>query len=476
MKQRFRIKIARSDFDKLRNLVLQNLPSEAGAFALAGIATHSQTTDILVRRIIEIPQNLVRLQSAVRLELHPEAINGLISLCQSNELGAILCHSHPAQSPYSASDDYGERTIFETIRQFIPKEAPTASLLISPKGVQARVWLPGKNMPKPVSEVIIIGRSIERLNLAHSSEDAQDFKVQPLFDRQVRAFGSEGQSQLQQTKVGIVGVGGTGSSVAEQLARLGVEDIKIIERGKFEISNLTRMYGSFLGPPGQLWSFLRRWRNSQFKAYIIKQHLARIRPTVKVQAFPFNVALHKSAHALLDRDIIFLCTDEHWGRSIVNQITYQYLIPTINLGVAIASDNGEISGAVGIADVLRPDQPCLWCKQFLDSGRIAAESFPRSEREDLRQEGYVEDIDTPAPSVISTTTTVAGLGVTLFLQLVTDFMGPRGNISRQNYDILEGTVRRGTSTTDPTCICHTVRAFGDLKSLPVLNHIPNESN
>ena len=221
MKQRFRIKIARLDFDKLTKSVLQNLPLEAGAFALAGIATHSQTTDILVRRIIEIPQDLVRLQSAARLELHPEAINGLISLCQSNELGAILCHSHPAQSPYSASDDYGERTVFETMRKFIPKEAPTASLLISPEGIQARVWLPGKNMPEPVSEVIIIGQAIEQLQTDQPSEDEQDFRTQPLFDRQVRAFGTEGQSRLQQTKVGIVGVGGTGSSVAGAARSLG---------------------------------------------------------------------------------------------------------------------------------------------------------------------------------------------------------------------------------------------------------------
>src|SRR3989442_2474424 len=44
----------------------------------------------------------------------------------------------------------------------------------------------------------------------------------PFFERQVLAFGAESQALLQQLHVGVVGVGGTGSAVVEQLARLGV--------------------------------------------------------------------------------------------------------------------------------------------------------------------------------------------------------------------------------------------------------------
>lgn len=61
---------------------------------------------------------------------------------------------------------------------------------------------------------------------------------------------------------------------------------------------------------------------------------------------------------------------------MVNQLSYQYLIPAVNLGMRIASSEGTITEAVGVVDVLRPDVPCLWCNQTLRSGRIAGESMP----------------------------------------------------------------------------------------------------
>jgi hypothetical protein len=97
--------------------------------------------------------------------------------------------------------------------------------------------------------------------------------------------------------------------------------------------------------------------------------------------------------------------------------------------------------------------------------------MPRSKRRALEREGYVEGIDDPAPSVVSITTTLAGLAVTMFLQLVTDFMGDAGGVSRLNFDMLVGTVRRGTSDITPSCVCTKVRGFGHLESLPTQNSL-----
>jgi hypothetical protein len=177
---------------------------------------------------------------------------------------------------------------------------------------------------------------------------------------------------------------------------------------------------------------------------------------------------------LLDRDILFLCTDEHWGRSIVNQLAYQYLIPTINLGVRITSSEGEISHAVGVIDVLHPDKACLWCKQFLRSERINAESMPSRERKNLQREGYVEDVDTPTPSVISFTSSVSSQSVSLFVHMFTNFMGTSGDIGRLSYDFLTGLMHRGSTQIDVNCICRKVKGFGDLKSLTTMQKLPHK--
>jgi molybdopterin/thiamine biosynthesis adenylyltransferase len=175
-----------------------------------------------------------------------------------------------------------------------------------------------------------------------------------------------------------------------------------------------------------------------------------------------------AASELLDRDIIFCCTDNHWSRSILNQIAYQYLIPVINMGVRIDSDKGTIRAAASSVHVLRPGKPCLWCYSFLRAERIRAESLPIEERNTLLREGYVEEINSSAPSIVPLTTTISGLAVTHFMQMVTDFMGHAGDLSCLSYDIMTPELRRGTTTIKKECICQKNKGFGDLKPLPTI--------
>lgn len=47
------------------------------------------------------------------------------------------------------------------------------------------------------------------------------------------------------------------------------------------------------------------------------------------------------------------------------------------------------------------------------------------------------------------TRTLARLAATLFLQLVTDFMGDRVGVSHLNFDMLKGTAAGGSRTSPP---------------------------
>jgi len=465
----YRLKIVDTDLDRLRSWAFSAFPREAGAFALAGAYNQPNGADVLVRRPVEVPPELFRIQREERLEVDSKAVNGLAGLCEANKLGAIVCHSHPGDIPYSPSDDYGERRVFEALVPFVPKGAPLASLLFCPDGIRGRVWLPNRRSFVPISEIVVLGRCIRRICIDGPTR-TRDGDGEELFSRQVLAFGTEGQHLIASMKVGIIGLGGTGSPTAEQLARLGVRDILLVDHDTFSASNLTRMYGSFAASGRG-----RRWLlggGPQLKVDLIAKHMRKIRPGVRVTTVPRSVVLREAARRLLDRDVLFLCTDEHWGRSVVNELAYQYLIPVINIGMSIRSQDGAIGGAAGAVDVIRPGTACLWCSQFLNAGRIAAESLPRHKRRALHGEGYVEDIDTPAPSVISVTTTLSGLAVTAFLQLATDFMGASGAVSRLRYDVMEGTVRRGTTAVQPECVCQKAKAFGDLRELPTLAKLP----
>lgn len=463
---RYVVKVTSEDLERTRALLNERPGVESATFLLAGRHRIGNRTVLLVRRVVEIPATEYRVRSQIRIELEPSAINGLISLCEANNLTAILAHSHPIDSPYSASDDYGERRIAQTFGDFFPGQI-LGSLLFTPNRILGRVW-PQAGEATPIEEMVVVGRSIEFVPMARIAGADTRTNHRERFDRQIRAFGSAGQANIRRLKVGVVGTSGTGSPLVEQLVRLGVQDLVVIDRKNFDKSNLTRMYGSRYSDAYP--SFLRRlFQKAPSKVKIIRRHLLAIEPKLRLKPVAGDVVSGSVAETLLNRDILFACTDEHWGRSILNQIAYQYLIPTINLGIAITSDGQAIESAVGVLDVLRPGNGCLWCSGFLNADRIRAESLPPSERDQLVREGYLVGIDENAPSVISLTTSVGGLAATQFIQLATDFMGAAGEVSRLNYDATLGVVSRGRIAPQPGCVCQMVRAKGDSLVLPTVN-------
>ena len=63
-------------------------------------------------------------------------------------------------------------------------------------------------------------------------------------DRQELAFGTEGQAKLRITKVGVIGLGGLGSQVVQQLAHLGVRQYVLVDADKMQDVNLNRIVGT----------------------------------------------------------------------------------------------------------------------------------------------------------------------------------------------------------------------------------------
>ena len=88
----------------------------------------------------------------------------------------------------------------------------------------------------PVARIRVAGHTID-----HPSGTCRD---PPKFDRQTRALGQRAQSRLQDLLVTVVGAGGTGSSVAVQLARMGVGRLRLIDTDSVDLTNLPRVYGA----------------------------------------------------------------------------------------------------------------------------------------------------------------------------------------------------------------------------------------
>ncbi|MGI0048598.1 MAG: HesA/MoeB/ThiF family protein, partial [Nitrososphaera sp.] len=346
---------------------------------------------------------------------------------------------------YSYIDDDGESKVLSAISDNIPDRIH-GSLLFAQSFVRGRVWHKGEFVP--IESISIIGSKITKLEFSNKEKTEPDH----IHDRQVLAFTDAGNNVIKNMLVGVVGSGGTGSCVIEQLARLGVRKIIAVDPDNFEESNLSRIYGS---------CYEDTKRNDLLKVRIVERHVEEISPTINFDGMPNSVVERQTLHDLRSCDMVFCCTDTDWSRSVLNELSYQYLIPIIDMGNKIVVSDGEIKTASGRVIVLRPDHPCLWCYEQLSSERITAESMPRRDRERLQKQKYVMGMDVKEPSVVSLNTVVAGLAVTEYINLATGFMGEARGFGRQVYDILEGTVFKSSISPKSTCVCQRCRALGD---------------
>ena len=72
-----------------------------------------------------------------------------------------------------------------------------------------------------------------------------------IFQRNIGVFTAEEQDKIKNLKIAIIGVGGLGAPAAENLTRLGVGELRLVEPDTFEISNINRQPGAFVDTVGR---------------------------------------------------------------------------------------------------------------------------------------------------------------------------------------------------------------------------------
>ena len=254
------------------------------------------------------------------------------------------------------------------------------------------------------------------------------------YDRQVRAFGVAGQQVLRSIRVGIVGLGGTGSFVLQALMHLGVQDFILIDPDTVEETNLNRLVGSTpsnVGIP---------------KVSVARAWAEQINPHVRIEVRQDSVLKAAVARSLADTDFVFCCTDSHGSRAILNQLAYQYLLPVIDMGVVIAAREKRVTHIAARTQLLAPGLACMVCGSLLDSENIRRDLLTDFERQ---ADPYILGQPEPAPAVISLNGTVASLATTMFLNAVT---GIPGSARFLNYNGITGVCRPVVCTPHPSCI------------------------
>ena len=222
-----------------------------------------------------------------------------------------------------------------------------------------------------------------------------------VFDRQIRAFGPAGQVLLQHLRIGVGGGGGTGSAVCEQLIRLGVGTIIVIDDDAIndDGSNVTRVYGSTMADIGMP------------KVDLVERQASSIGLGTTVIPIKGTINDEAVARQLRGCDLIFGCTDDNLGRSVLSRLAYWYLVPVIDIGVQLDSTDGHLRSIDGRITYVAPGFPCLFCRGRIDLEAMHTEGLPEPERSERIEEGYARGLAERDPAVVAYTTAVAAMAV-----------------------------------------------------------------
>lgn len=377
---------------------------ERAGVILAGRSAPGAGVSFLARHLEWIPTHFYRDQRRDGLAIASGGYVPSLKRAFDEGLVAIFFHTHPGNHarPSVADDivDADLRSLFPIRTGQLEYVSLIVGGTVASPTFTGRIYSTDAGDPIAVDRIRIVGR---RLRILVSTEDVGR-DIAAIFDRQIRAFGREGQHLLAELHVGVAGAGGTGSAVCEQLLRLGVGSLTVIDNDVITPTNLTRVYGSGIGDVGKS------------KVAVVAESAARIGLGTHVRPIKARVTDRTAAQELRGCDIIFGCTDDHAGRAVLARLPYWYLLPLIDMGVLIDSAGGHVRGVYGRISTVLPGVPCLLCRGRIDPVVARSEIMSPEERARLAAEGYAPGLGEPDPSVVAFTTLIASLAVNEMLE------------------------------------------------------------
>ena len=318
--------------------------------------------------------------------VHGTYLNRVLDRALAAKAGVAALHSHPAcdWQALSLDDDDTERNL---ILPFVREtRLPLLGLTLAENGVwSARFWheLHAGNIR--LAHCTDVRRVGPRKSSADSPPSAYPaYARRTLLSRTLDSWGLLTQARLARTHICVVGAGSVGALILESLARMGFEQITIIDHDDVAPHNLDRL------------AYADRLSVGLRKVDLAAAHIRRIATASQlvVRALPLSIRNERAYRLAADADLIVSCVDNAEARDVVNHLAYSNCLPLIDGGVLVDSTEDRLLSAKWRVHLVGPDMRCLRCRGQYTSSEAA------DERQGLRRHGrYIdrEELAGPEP-------------------------------------------------------------------------------
>jgi molybdopterin/thiamine biosynthesis adenylyltransferase len=443
--QLMELRISALDFHSLQKSLLSHAPDEGAAF----IATEAAGNRIVARSVHAFDGQGLERSLHGELALTESAQLEALAALKKQGHGAVEVHTHPGagkQVSFSRFDLEQLPGFARYVRNKLPGR-PYGALVLSESGYQG---IAVTDTEQPLVLRVAGERSAIPSWLGSTpSPQARVSADERRFDRQIRALGPQGQRQLRALRIGVIGLGGTGSQVAQQLAHLGCFEVVLSDGERIEGTNLHRLAGCAWWDP-----LLRRKKSAN-----ARRLFKRVNPRGRVITAG-SLRATKTIHYLKEMDLIIGCVDNDGARLILSELAAAYLVPYLDVAVGIESgDENRIGGRVAF---YLPGGPCLACADDLDFAEAAEDLEHESLRKIRLQRGYARDRRVEA-ALMPLNTVVAGMALFEVLAFAT---GVRPVRPFARYDAIANRIVAQHVATNQECpVCKPAYGMGDRQSI-----------
>ena len=418
------IKFKQGDLEYLRERLLEDLAREHFAVLLGKTHKIDGYTMITVIDLLFLEQSDYNQQNVAFLRIKKDFIHkALVELTNRYDVDTIIdVHTHPftqARVSFSATDDGDEQTFFLFLNEKF-EGINYASIVFSQRRYSARVWTFSRGslvarralLKTQTSREHIVSSDFQEYRDEHDEKTALT-EGEGFFNRSALVLGLDVMRTIMHDQViSIIGVGGLGSIVAEHLIHMGFHQINLIDPDILEMSNLNRVVGAYYEDA----------RQKRYKVDVVKRHVTNINPKATVQAYKRDVHDKEVESVLALSDWMIVATDNHSSRRRVQDISVQYFVPLLSVGVNITVKDNKIEDMSGEVITARVgDYLCLHCLNRINPIKVASERHPdQTIREQLVKRGYVTGKDIKEPAVKTLNTSLATMAVEVLVNQYTD--------------------------------------------------------
>jgi len=319
---RYQLRIAGKHYKSLQQHLFPGDGKEAVVVALCGRYERDGISILLTHKIELIPHDECQ-RDADFVHWKTEKIIPLLEQAEKQNLAILKIHSHPTGYPqFSKTDDESDGELFKSIFGWCDHDGVHASAVMVPDGsIFGRVFTPSMET-FPINKISVAGDMIEIFENGVLADDEFSLRTR-------QAFGDATYQKLKNMTIGVIGCSGTGSPTIEQLVRLGVGTIIIIDPDTVEKKNLNRILNTTMEAA----------EAGKFKTDVLADAIERIGIGTKVIKYNVNIFDSREAlEQLILCDALIGCVDSVDGRHLASQLTNFYLVPYFDIGVRLDAD------------------------------------------------------------------------------------------------------------------------------------------